>query len=59
MMNKPLANIGKYTDKVFTVYTKDFIKENMVDINCGGKHCLTCQLCYRNNGTFYIREKKK
>lgn len=61
MMNKPLslANIGKYADKIFTVYTKDFIKENGIEINCGGKHCLTCQLCYRNNGTLYIREKKK
>ena len=61
MMNRPvsLANVGKYADKIFTVYTKEFIKENNVDINCGGKQCITCQLCYRDNETFYIREKKK
>ena len=60
IMNKPLslASVGKYADAIFTVYTKEFIKENNIDINCGGKHCLTCQLCYRGK-EFYIREKKK
>jgi hypothetical protein len=33
-------------DKVFTVYTKQYVKENNIDINCGGKKCKDCLLCY-------------
>lgn len=51
----------KYMDKVFTVYTRDYIKENGIKINCGAKHCLSCQKCYGNkhNRTKYINEVKK
>lgn len=49
-----------YVDKVFTVYEKDFAKENEIEINCGKKKCLTCQLCYhKNNGVTFIRELLK
>jgi hypothetical protein len=48
-------------DKVFTVFTREYIKENGIKINCGAKHCLTCQQCYGNkhNRTKYVREVKK
>lgn len=48
-----------YVDHVFTVYTKEYIEENNIDINCGAKSCLGCQLCYNRNTEFYIREKLK
>jgi len=47
-------------NKVFAVYTKDYIKENNIDINCGGKKCITCLKCYSiHNDYNIIREKLK
>lgn len=48
-----------FVDHVFTVYDKKFIIENEVEINCGSKNCLGCQLCYHQNTDFYVREKLK
>jgi hypothetical protein len=50
-----------FVDKVFTVYTRDYIKEHGININCGSKHCLSCQRCYgkKHNNMKYIREVKK
>lgn len=48
-----------FIDHVFTVYDKNTIKENDIDINCGSKNCLGCQLCYHRDTEFYIREKLK
>lgn len=48
-----------FVDKIFTVYTEDFIKENGVNINCGAKSCLACQKCYHKNNEKYINEKLK
>lgn len=45
-----------FIDKIFTVYTKDYIKENDVKINCGSKKCLDCKLCYTKNKIKYINE---
>ena len=36
-------------DKTFTVYTKDYVVENDVKINCGGKKCSNCMLCYNKS----------
>ena len=51
----------KYIDKVFTVFTRDYIEANDIKINCGSKHCLSCKRCYGNshNKIKYIREIKK
>ena len=46
----------KYFDKVFTVYTKDFAKENNININCGARSCATCRNCYENKKTVYVNE---
>jgi len=47
-------------DKKFTVFTKEFAKENNIEINCGGKRCMECLLCYdKNNGVKYINEHLK
>ena len=45
--------------KIFTVYDKDFIKNNDVVINCGSKKCALCGVCYKNNSIKYINEKLK
>ena len=47
-------------DKVFTVWNAEGIELNDVDINCGAKSCLTCQLCYsKTNGVVFVNEKIK
>jgi hypothetical protein len=43
-------------DHAFSVYTKPYIEENGIDINCGAKHCDTCRLCYTHNGIRFINE---
>ena len=52
-----------FVDHIFTVYTKKYIKENNVKINCGGRKCLECIMkkinCYYRNTEFYINEEKK
>lgn len=48
-----------FVDHVFTVYDKNFIAENNVNINCGAKDCFGCQLCYSSNTDFYVSEKLK
>ena len=48
-----------FVDHVFTVYDKDYIKVNNVNVNCGAKSCLGCQLCYHKDAEFYINEKLK
>lgn len=35
-----------FVDAVFTVYDKDTIKAENIDINCGGRKCLECRRCY-------------
>lgn len=59
-LNKSL-NVDTYDfiDKVFTVYDKDYIKENGIQVNCGGKKCIDCKLCYNDNDVRYINEQVK
>ena len=64
-LNKPenisyINEYNKYVDKVFTVYDRDYAREHDISINCGGKRCLECQLCYhKDNGVEYINELLK
>jgi hypothetical protein len=48
--------IPKGFDKVFTVYSRKFAKDNDIDINCGAKKCFTCKRCYSFDGPTYINE---
>lgn len=48
-----------FVDKVFTVYSPDYIAEHNVDINCGAKSCLKCHKCYKRNEIEYVNEKLK
>jgi len=52
------ARLPKGFDKVFTVYSKPFIRENAVAVNCA-KHCKTCLLCYTKNNTAFIKEEMR
>lgn len=56
-------NRYNFIDHIFTVYTKEFAKENNITINCGGRKCMECILkkinCYYRNTEFYINELKK
>lgn len=60
MKNKQLnINKFKYCDKIFTVYEKQYVKNNDIKINCGSKDCFGCGLCYNKNSIQYITELKK
>lgn len=48
-----------FVDHVFTVYSKQFIEGNDVEINCGSRNCLGCQRCYHRDTEFYVSEKLK
>ena len=59
-----LNNVADYNDmdfidKVFTVFTKEYVKENDIKINCGDKKCIDCKLCYKDNDIKYINELVK
>lgn len=43
--------------KIFTVYDKEHVKNNNIEINCGAKKCITCLKCYnKKDKTLYINE---
>ena len=49
-----------FIDKVFTVYTLDYIQSNPdVKINCGGRSCINCLNCYKKGGNVFINEMLK
>lgn len=48
-----------FVDKVFTVYDKNHIEENEININCGARNCFKCGLCYEKNDVKIINEKLK
>lgn len=61
MINKQI-NIKRFEElnldcKVFTVYDKTYITDNSIEINCGGKSCLDCQLCYNKGNK--VKEVKE
>lgn len=48
-----------FVDHLFTVYDKEFIAANNIDINCGARSCMKCQICYHKDTEFYVNEKLK
>lgn len=58
-INKERKNPFPFVDKVFTVYDKNYIAENDVNINCGARNCFSCGLCYEKNGVSVINEQLK
>lgn len=64
MIGKPynidrLRKVYPFVDKVFTVYDKETVEKEGIDINCGARHCMTCRKCYTKNEIEYIRELLK
>lgn len=51
-----LGLLEPVVDKVFTVFDKDFIKENETPINCGSKDCFNCKICYTKNNVKEVNE---
>lgn len=60
-INKPLDWRGTFSfvDKIFTVYDKETIEKEGIDINCGARNCLQCHKCYQHNEIKYINERLK
>lgn len=54
-----LINQFPWIDKVFTVFTSDFAEEHGIQINCGSRKCIDCQLCYTHNHVKEINELVK
>lgn len=57
----PFKKLGKFRKgqlKVFTVYDYDYIRlhHDDININCGSRLCMGCQLCYRKNEVEEINE---
>lgn len=48
-----------FVDHRFTVYEKKYAVKNGIQINCGGRKCLTCLTCYHKNNVFDIAELLK
>lgn len=48
-----------FIDKIFSVYTREYAKENGIEINCGARNCNKCRACYSLNGPVFIRELLK
>lgn len=48
-LNKPAKGNFDFIDKIFSVYDKETIQRENIDINCGARSCLLCQRCYKAN----------
>lgn len=58
-INKERKTKYDFVDKIFTVYDKEFIESENIEINCGARNCFTCGLCYNKNGVRIINEQLK
>ena len=59
-LNTPMAyEAFPFIDKVFTVYTRKYIRETGIEINCGSRDCAGCGRCYENYGGREVNEQKK
>lgn len=48
-----------HVDKVFNVFTKEYAMNKGISINCGGKKCKDCMVCYSQNNINVINELVK
>lgn len=54
-----VAKLPQYFSKVFTVFDKKTAQNDNIAINCGGKKCIDCMLCYTDNDTIFVNELLK
>lgn len=60
MINKQVKPGYWFIDGVFTAYTKEYAKENNVEINCGTRKCFECRREYtKHDGIIYTNELLK
>lgn len=57
-INKEIAK-PSWAHKIFTVYSKEYIEEHGIEINCGARNCVDCHRCYQRSGDTIINEKLK
>ena len=48
-----------FVNKVFAVYTKEFINDHDVVVNCGARSCFKCHRCYSKKTDVVVIEEKK
>lgn len=58
-VNKQASVHYDFVDRVFTVYDRETIEKQGIEINCGAKSCISCRLCYEKNNVRVINEKLK
>ena len=58
-VNRIKEKSSHYVDKVFTVFDKQFIIENNIDINCGSRACNKCRRCYSKETEQNVYEQLK
>lgn len=58
-LNKEVKPYYDFVDRTFTVYDKEYVQKNNIEINCGGRKCIECLRCYLPDGDRQIREIKK
>ncbi len=52
--------IREYVDHRFTVFSPEYLaKHPEIEINCGGRSCKSCLVCYKKNNVFDIYEELK
>ena len=51
-----VKDIPKNAHKIFNVFTKEYAMDKGISINCGGKKCKDCMVCYSQNNIRVINE---
>jgi len=60
-LNKTFSDkkIINWFHHIFSVWTKKVATDNGVKLNCSGKKCIECLICYKKNTEKFINEKIK
>ena len=58
-LNEEIKPSSWIVDKVFTVFTADYVKAHNIEINCGARCCATCRRCYRFDTEKSVKELLK
>lgn len=57
LVNECEKPVNEYIDKVFTVYTGEYLEENNIKSNCAGLDCAACASCYLDKDVKNIIEQ--
>lgn len=56
LVNEPEEPANEYIDKVFTVYSAEYLEFHSIESNCAGLDCAACASCYLDKTVTEIRE---